>query len=427
MKTVIGLYDDFNTAQKVVQEMVANGFDRNNISLVANNATGEYDKYVQSGEVVDSEDVSVGEGATVGAIEGGLIGLLAGLGAMAIPGIGPVLAAGPLLGALTGAGVGAITGGILAGLVDLGVPEDDAHFYAEGIRRGGTLVTVHADDNQIENAVAIMNRYGAIDIDQRADTWRERGWTGYNANAKPLQETELRQERETYRNVDRDTSRTMDKEGRAVVPEIQEELKVSKRVNQASGGGVRVHTHVTEVPVEEQIRLRKEHVQVEHRDVNRPVTNEDMANLRDGTIEVTEMSEEAVISKEARVTGEVVINKEVVEDVQTIRDTVRRTEVEVDQINTDMDRDYSNYSTRFRNHYTTTYPSSRYSYEQYEPAYRYGYTLANDTRYRGRDWNTFEADARTGWESDNDGPWDDFKDAVRHGWNEVRQEVDKRF
>jgi len=415
MKTVIGLYDDFNTAQQVVQELVDNGFDRSKISLVANNATGEYDRYVQSGEVIDSEDVSAGEGATMGAVEGGLIGLLAGLGAMAIPGIGPVLAAGPLLGALTGAGVGALTGGLIAGLVDLGVPEDDANFYAEGIRRGGTLVTVHAEDNQVDNAVAIMNRHGAIDVEQRAESWRERGWTGYDTTAKPLAETELRQERDSYRDLDN--------ENRAVIPEIQEELKVGKRVNQASAGGVRVHTHVAEIPVEEEIRLRKEHVNVEHRTVDRPVTDRDMANLRDGTIEVTEMSEEAVISKEARVVGEVVINKEVEEQVETIRDTVRRTEVDVDEINTNLDRDWSTYSTRFRDHYTRTYPGSRYTYEQYEPAYRYGYTLANDARYRGRDWNTFESEARAGWERDYDTPWEDFKDAIRHAWNEV----DKRF
>jgi len=424
MKTVIGLYDDFNTAQQVVQELVDNGFARDKISLVANNATGEYDKYVQSGEVMDSEDVSAGEGATMGAVEGGLIGLLAGLGAMAIPGIGPVLAAGPLLGALTGAGVGALTGGLLAGLIDLGVPEDDAHFYAEGIRRGGTLLTVHAEDNMLDKAVAIMNRYGAIDIDQRAENWRERGWTGYDEKAPPLQEQELHQERSFYR--DTDTDMDMDREGRAVIPEIQEELKVSKRVNEASAGGVRVHTHVAEIPVEEQIRLRKEHVTVDRRPVDRAVTDADMTNLREGTIEVTEMSEEAVISKEARVVGEVVINKEVEEDVQTIRDTVRRTEVEVDQINTDLDRGYNTYATRFRDHYTRSYPGSRYTFEQYEPAYRYGYTLANDTRYRGRDWSTFENEARTGWDQ-RQGPWEDFKDAVRHGWNEVRQEVDKRF
>jgi hypothetical protein len=111
-----------------------------------------------------------------------------GIGAIAIPGIGPVLAAGALgtalASALAGAGVGAaagaVTGGIVGALMDVGIPEEDAHFYAEGVKRGNVLVTVHADDTRASIAVGIMRQAGAVDVDSERNAWRAQGWERFD-------------------------------------------------------------------------------------------------------------------------------------------------------------------------------------------------------------------------------------------------------
>lgn len=183
MKTVVALYEDFDTARNVVEELVDAGFMRDRISLVASDASGQYKQYVGASEVMDEEDVSGGEGAGFGAVVGGLIGL----GAMLIPGVGPVIAAGPLVAGLTGAAVGAVTGavtgGIVGSLVNMGVNEDEAGYYAEGVRRGGALVTVQIDDNWESRVVDVMSRHRPVDIRKSAEEWRQGGWTGFDASS----------------------------------------------------------------------------------------------------------------------------------------------------------------------------------------------------------------------------------------------------
>jgi hypothetical protein len=199
-RTIVALYDDFDVARDVVEDLVEDGFSRDKLSLVANDASGEYSKYVSTSDAeYVTEDVSAGEGAGFGAV----VGTLVGLGAMAIPGIGPVIAAGPLVSALVGATVGAtagaITGGLVAGLVDMGVPDYEAPYYAEGVRRGGTLVVAHVDDNMVENVVSVMERHNPVNIDRRASDWRQSGWTDFDSTAQPYSTTDLNRERETYR------------------------------------------------------------------------------------------------------------------------------------------------------------------------------------------------------------------------------------
>jgi hypothetical protein len=125
MKTVVGTYDNIQTAYAVANDLISAGYSRNDISVIANDAKNEYAPYVgtTTATTVDTGD-DVAKGAGIGAALGGLGGLLVGLGALAIPGVGPVIAAGPLLAALTGAGVGAVTGGIVGALVDMGIPDE---------------------------------------------------------------------------------------------------------------------------------------------------------------------------------------------------------------------------------------------------------------------------------------------------------------
>jgi hypothetical protein len=135
-------------------------------------------------------------GAGVGAAMGGIAGLLVGLGALAIPGIGPVLAAGPVIAALGGAGIGALTGGIIGALTDAGISESDANVYAEGVRRGGTLVTVHTTDDMANRAADVMNRHHPVDVERRMSEWRQTNWAGFDEGSEPFAFERDRVERE---------------------------------------------------------------------------------------------------------------------------------------------------------------------------------------------------------------------------------------
>ncbi|MBC7814408.1 MAG: DUF2382 domain-containing protein [Burkholderiales bacterium] len=410
MTSYIGLYDDMETAQDVLQDLVDAGFSRENISIVANDANGEYANYVNAGD----GDVSSGEGAGFGAV----VGTLVGLGVALIPGIGPVLAAGPLAAALMagiGAAAGAVTGGVTAGLVDLGVPSEDADYYAEGIRRGGVLVTAHAADSSAEEVQSIMERHHPIDLEERSSSWREEGWSGFDASAEPYTASSTTSKTPATRaSTSTSMPHTVEAGDQAKIDIVQEELQVGKR--DVERGGVRVKSYMVSTPVEESVSLREEHVTVERNPVNRPATSADLNAFVEGTIEVTEHAEEAVVAKTARVVEEVVIGKEASQRTEQIHDEVRRTEVEVEQI---AGRAFETYDSGFRTHYTSNYGSSGRTYDQYMPAYRYGYTLANDSRYSSGSWSNVEANARRDWETRNQGPWEDFKDAVRHGWETI--------
>lgn len=200
--TIVALYDDMDTAHQVVRDLRDSGVSNNHISLVAQDAAGEYGKHVTT--KADTTD-GASTGAGVGAVVGGIGGLLVGLGALTIPGIGPVLAAGPLataVAALVGAGAGAVAGGVAGGLlgalIDLGIPEEHAGYYAEGVRRGGALVTVETDDTNLESVRSVMNRYHPVDINQRVESWRQSGWKGYDPAAKPYTSKQTMKDREAY-------------------------------------------------------------------------------------------------------------------------------------------------------------------------------------------------------------------------------------
>jgi uncharacterized protein (TIGR02271 family) len=305
---------------------------------------------------------------------------------------------------------------VVASLVDLGIDEDTAGYYAEGIRRGGTLVVAQTSDSMNDRVLEIMNSYDPVDINQRASQWQSTGWTGFDAASSPYTADQTNTERQQYRTVDAND------EARLQV--VEEELQVGKR--EVERGKMRVNTYVTETPVEEQVTLREEHVSVERHPVNRPATEGDFATGQE-TIEVTEHAEQAVVSKQARVVEEVVVSKNVQERTETIHDTVRRKDVEVEQVDTGTTigtRAFESFDNTFRTHYSQQYGSGGQPYNYYQPAYQYGYTLANNPRYRDYDWNRIESEARTQWESQNQGTWENIKDAVRNAWDSVRNAVD---
>jgi hypothetical protein len=307
-KTIVGSFDSFEEAQEVFRDLQQCGFARDDISIVGNNATGQLAS--RAGDLPPDAPATLsdtGSGAATGAAAGGVLGgaagLVVGLMGLAIPGIGPIVAAGPLAAALAGAGVGAGAGGLIGGLTGAGVPEEDANYYAEAVRRGGALVTVRADDSRADPAARIMRSHGAVDIERRAEMWRSEGWTGHDPTREPYSVEQIERERAAYHDALAGTA--------GVAPTY------------------------------------------------------------------------------AGMTGA-----------------------------WDDQRDY------FRMHHGETYGGTT-GFEEYEPAYRYGWDIGSSDRYRGRAWNDIEPELRTDWERRYpNGGWERFKAAVRRGWERTSNAVE---
>ncbi len=196
-QTVTALYDTYDAAVFAVNDLEASGIPHADISLVSNNVDHRYDKDHPTNAAADA-----GTGAGIGAAVGGVGGLLTGLGLLAIPGVGPVVAAGWLVatavGAVGGAVVGGAAGGIVGSLTGAGVPEHDANFYAEGVRRGGTLVTARVDDARAPVAREILQHRKWVDPTVRSAVYRENGWTSFDQSAPPYTPEQVAVERGRY-------------------------------------------------------------------------------------------------------------------------------------------------------------------------------------------------------------------------------------
>ena len=228
--------------------------------------------------------------------------------------------------------------------------------------------------------------------------------------------------------MQRDLSQSSDSTSRAI-PVVQEELKVGKR--EVQRGGVRVFSRVVETPVDQTIGLREEHVNVERRPVDQPISSADAA-FKEQSIELRETAEEAVVQKSARVVEEVLVGKEVSQRQEQIHDTVRHTEVQVENLAGDTTLGASRTSglgsdDAWRKDWDSNYSSLGGSYDDYAPAYRYGNEMRSSSQYKDRDWNDVESDLRSNWESRNTGgpsTWEKFKAAVRHGWDKITPDTD---
>jgi hypothetical protein len=201
-KTITRLIDNYSDAQAAVAELEKSGIPHSDISIVANNADGAHDHHGTHAVDGDAAARGAGKGASVGGVLGGGAGLLAGLGIMAVPGLGPVVAAGWLVSTLAGVVGGAVAGGATGGLVGslkhAGVSEADAHVYSEGVRRGGTLVSVKVDDATEPKALEILGRFKATDAATRGAAYRASGWTAHDANAPAYTAEQVAAERKTY-------------------------------------------------------------------------------------------------------------------------------------------------------------------------------------------------------------------------------------
>ena len=240
-------------------------------------------------------------------------------------------------------------------LVSAGVEADEAREYAASVPAGGALVVAQAEDAQTDEAVAVMNRY------------YEGAPSGSAQHAAGSTQT------------------VADTDGEARLAVAEEQLLVGKR--EVSRGGVRVRSVVTEKPVEAQVTLRDETVHVERRPVDRPATEADTNVFNEQAFEFTETDEEAVVAKEARVVEEVVIGKTTEERTETVRDTVRRSDVEIEEIGT-----------------------------------AYGEQMAAAPRFAGREWHEVEGEARSDWERTNQdqGTWEQVQGSVMGAWDRLR-------
>jgi hypothetical protein len=198
--TISRLYDSYADAQRAVTSLEAAGVPHSDLSIVANNSDNWYgaDKKVdRDRDGTDDRAEGAATGAGIGAGLGGAAGLLAGLGLLAIPGLGPVVAAGWLASTTLGAMAGAATGTIVGALTQAGVSEEEAPLYAEGVRRGGTLVSARVPEADRARFESILNP-SAVNIRERGAAWQRSGWKTFDPSAKPYTADDVRNERQLY-------------------------------------------------------------------------------------------------------------------------------------------------------------------------------------------------------------------------------------
>lgn len=195
-RAVTGIFDSFDDAAQAVRELEAAGVPARDISLIANDVEG-----TKKSVATTEAGPGAGTGAAVGGVAGGAAGLLAGLGMLAIPGVGPVVAAGWLVataaGAAAGGAAGAAVGGITGTFMAAGIDRSDADFYAETVRRGGTVVTAKPDDEHRAAAEQILSRR-AVNAEERRKLYQDAGWKSFDAAAPAYTESEIDAERRRY-------------------------------------------------------------------------------------------------------------------------------------------------------------------------------------------------------------------------------------
>ena len=208
--------------------------------------------------------------------------------------------------------------GFWSELKDMFVADDDRPTYEEGVNRGGFLLCAKVPEEQADRACDLIEQRGSVDFQQREQQWRSEGWSGD------------RQSQETFGREDiRERGNIVEEER---IPVVEEQLRVGKREEQR--GGARVRSYVEERPVSQQVNLREEHVNVERRPIDEPISPsalDDKGLLQEREIEMRETAEQPVVGKEARVKEEVVVQKTANERTEQVGDTVRNTKVEVDE------------------------------------------------------------------------------------------------
>lgn len=384
--TLVAVFDSYNDAKRAADALTAAGFASSNVQLSPQDDSADF--AVDPNNPSDSRTAQLSDSGERQSHKGGISGFFSSLFGM----------------------------------------DDNREYhdvYAESVRRGHYVLTFDGrSDDEVDRASDIINKFDPVDIDERSSVWKQQGWKGYDASAPRLSQDEIAKDRADYsslRSADTGMNRSTNMQDETRIPVVQEDLKVGKRDVQR--GGVRVVKRVTETPVNESVQLRDEKVKVDRRPASGDAAVAGRDAFKEESFELRESSEEAVVSKNARVVEEVVVGKQVGQRTENIKDSVRRTDVDVEQLGSSTQREGAGRlddDNDFRSHWQSNFGSSGGRYEDYAPAYSYGSTLAGSDQYRGKRWEEVEPQARSDWESSHPGStWDRVKDAVRYGAERV--------
>lgn len=366
-KTIVGLFNTFSDAQVLVDDLLTLGIERDAISVFSSERPADQLRERELyGETHDSiadqpEDASAIQGALGGMTIGGALGLLLGIGTLAIPGIGPVLAAGPLAAAFGSTAVGAGIGGLIGVLSNAGVSHDDALLFNEGLRRGGTLVSAHVHENMIDATEMAFERAGAVNIQQRAADWHAEGWTP--TSRPPTDYSD---------------------------PDVGNTWEDSSKVGTVGGAVAGAATGAA------------------IGSVGGPV----------GTAigGVAGAASGAAIGAAGDTVGEAAVEGDRLSNGEYGR-------VEGGTYGYDNSGSWSLHETDYRDDFILNYEPMGYSWDQYAQAYRYGDSLSADPRYRDYSWEQAEPHIRQDWDENRYGSWERFKDAVKYSWERAKQDL----
>lgn len=304
------------------------------------------------------------------------------------------------------------TGKLADELEARGVPSTDAREFAEAVRRGGNLlITELDDDSKADDIARYLDEHESVDLSNRRERWREGGYSGFNRDADLYSREE----------VDRERNRVLESGEEASLQEAHEEVRVGKR--DTTKGGLRVHKHVEEKPVEQDIELREEHADVERTKVDRS-TRGTQDPFKEETIELTEHAEEPVVQKETHIDEEVRVGKDVETHTETIKETARETHIDIERLTEGVGREhqFSSFEPNYREHYREQFSTTDQDYGAYEPAYRFGHAFGVSDRYRDRNYEDIEPELRSSYEREHgSGSFDRFRDAARYGFSTARR------
>jgi len=393
--TVVGVFHDRDHARDAIDALKNDGFNPDTISILSPDKQATQD-------IAEETGTHAGTGAATGAIAGGILGglggWLLGIGALAIPGIGPFIAAGAFASALGGAALGAGVGAIAGALVGMGVPEEDAEYYEGEAKAGRTLVTVRAPE-RYDDAQRILRDGGAYDIESR-DT--------AVATGAPLLNTA--ESAAATRPVGQDQG-TMQLREEELVP----------RKERVETGQVQIGKEIVTEQRTLDVPVTREEVTIERHPVDRRPTERPI-DEHGQTIEVPVREEQVQLEKKAVVYEEVGVEKREVQETQVVSGTVRREEArieregEVKAAGSAWEQAMPGYRQSWQQRYGTT--GDRW--EDVEPGYRYGHEMRSRPEYRGRTWADVEPEFQRDWTKRNPGkPWDGASGSIRETWEDT--------
>jgi hypothetical protein len=183
MKTIAGVFPSIEQAELALRELERRGIPNEDLHLIAGNDKNRHEEFLKKAKQAST---STGAAAASAASFGGGVGIIASLVALAIPGVGPIIAGEAMATVLTGLGIGAAAGGLIGAFKNMGISHEEAPLYEEAVRRGAVIAIAKVNDPMAADAVATMNLHGGSDVRKEADTWRESGWSGPSTDPHPF-------------------------------------------------------------------------------------------------------------------------------------------------------------------------------------------------------------------------------------------------